>query len=107
MFVLELFELASRHNPSDRIVGWTAVPMSYESMSLVEGKIKLPFLRGEHGPGTRHFRDMERGMAHNLDQWLCNGYIEVRHMALAELNGDEALLTVSGYSRTQFVLNLC
>jgi hypothetical protein len=52
--------------------------MSYESMSLIEGKVKLPFLQGEHSPDIKHFREMENSMAHNLNNWLCNGYLEVR-----------------------------
>jgi hypothetical protein len=51
--------------------------MSYESMSLIEGKIKLPFLQGEHSSDIQHFREMENSMAHNLNNWLCNGYLEV------------------------------
>ena len=51
VFVLELFQLASRDNPSDRVVGWTAIPMSFERGSLIEGKIKLPILTGEHSAG--------------------------------------------------------
>ncbi len=69
--------------------------MSYESMSLIEGKVKLPFLRGEHSPAMQHFRDMEESMARSLTNWLCNGYIEVRHMSLSELGPDEAMLKVS------------
>ncbi len=68
--------------------------MSYESMSLIEGKVKLPFLKGEHSPAVQHFKDMENRMAHSLTNWLCNGYVEVRHMSLNELGADEAMLRV-------------
>lgn len=64
-----------------RIEGWTAVPMSYESMSIIEGKIKLPMMRGEHSPSVQHFKAMEQNMADNLRNWLCNIYIEVTNIS--------------------------
>lgn len=60
-----------------RIVGWTALPMCYDSMTLVEGKIKLPMMHGEHSPEIQLFSDMERKIASDLSHWLCNIYIEV------------------------------
>lgn len=39
-----------------RVVGWTAVPMCYENMTLIEGKLKLPLLRGEHSKKVQHFK---------------------------------------------------
>ena len=78
MFVLELFQLASRTNPMDKIVAWTALPMVYESMTLVEGKVKLPMLHGEHSQSVQLFKDMEKSMAQDLHVWLANIYIEVK-----------------------------
>jgi hypothetical protein len=51
--------------------------MSIESMSLIEGKLKLPLLRGEHSPAVQHFQQMEQVVSENLNNWLCNVYIEV------------------------------
>ena len=87
VLVLELFQLASRTNPCDKTVGWTAVPMCNEHLSIVEGTFKLPLLRGEQSPHTEHFRSMERDMANDLNNWLCNAYIEIRRMPLRELDG--------------------
>eukprot|EP01038_Epipyxis_sp_PR26KG_P005003 gene5003-6988_t len=91
-FVLELFELSSRHNPVDRVVAWTALPMCFESMSLVEGKIKLPLLKGEHSPNIQHFKSMESEMSKDLNNWLCNIYIEIRSIPMVELGFDEKIL---------------
>ena len=77
IFVIELFQLANKYNPIDTIVGWTAVPMSYESMSIIEGKMKLPMLRGEHSPAVFQFQQMEKLIAADLHNWLGNIYIEV------------------------------
>lgn len=69
--------------------------MSYESMNIIEGKFKLPMLRGEHTAKIQHFREMESSIASDLSNWLCNIYIEVRHMSLHELGATEEMLKVS------------
>lgn len=68
--------------------------MSYESMNIIEGKFKLPMLRGEHTQQIQHFREMEHLMATDLSNWLCNVYLEVRHMSLHELGATEEMLKV-------------
>ena len=77
VFVLEMFELASKSCPHDRIVGWTAMPMCCENLSIVEGKYKLPILRGHHSPKTSHFSQLDEALGADLSNWLCNIYIEV------------------------------
>jgi hypothetical protein len=77
VFVLELFELASKSCPHDRIVGWTAMPMCCENLSIVEGKYRLPILRGHHSPKTTHFTQLDEALGADLSNWLCNIYIEV------------------------------
>ena len=77
VLALELFQLASKTNPVDRIVGWTALPMCTEHMAIVEGTFRLPLLRGEMSPLTEQFRSMEKDMIDDLNNWLCNCYIEV------------------------------
>jgi hypothetical protein len=42
------------------------------------GKFRVPFLRGVPGPSVEHFRSIEQSIAENLDNWLCNAYLEVR-----------------------------
>ena len=97
IYILELYQIASNNNNNssssgsnsvDRIEGWTAIPMSYESMSLVEGKMKLPMLKGEHTTDIQHFKHMEKTIADDLSNWLCNIYIEIRLMSLDELVDD-------------------
>jgi len=96
IYILELYQIASNDNNSnngssysmDRIEGWTAIPMTYESMSLVEGKMKLPLLKGEHTSDIQHFKHMEKTIADDLSNWLCNIYIEIRLMSLDELVDD-------------------
>lgn len=96
-FVLELFQLSSHRNPVDKIVGWTALPMSFETMSLIEGKFKLPLIKGEHSPTFQHYKTMENTIGRDLNNWLCNIYLEVRHMSLHELGATESMLKSVDY----------
>lgn len=77
VFVLELFQLAGRSNPIDKVVAWTALPMSNTHFTVVSGKYRLPMLRGEPTPSIQHFNTMESLMAEDLSAWLCNIYVEV------------------------------
>jgi hypothetical protein len=76
--------------------------MSYESMSIIEGKFKLPMLRGEHTQKIQHFREMETSIASDLTSWLCNIYVEVRHMSLHELGATEEMLKSADFDLDYF-----
>lgn len=80
--------------------------MSYESMNIIEGKFKLPMLRGEHTAKIQHFREMESSIASDLSNWLCNIYIEVRHMSLHELGATEEMLKVSKIEKSEYSSNV-
>lgn len=81
ILVFELFALQSSRNPTgDQVVAWSALPMCNEHLGVVNGKFRLPFLRGEMSPELEHFSGVEKAMAHDLNTWMCNGYIEIRHL---------------------------
>jgi hypothetical protein len=77
IFVIELFQLASRTNPTDHVVAWTALPIINTHFTVIEGKFRLPLIRGETNPTIRHFKGMEQLIADDLNSWLCNIYVEV------------------------------
>lgn len=85
VLVLEIFQLANHHNPEDVCVGWTAFPMCNEHFGFVNGRLKLPVMRGEHSVNCQHYRKMEEAMSTDLNNWLCNVYIEVRPLPPAVL----------------------
>jgi hypothetical protein len=85
IFVIELFHLASRTNPTDHVVAWTALPMINAQFSVIEGKFRLPLIRGETNPSIRHFKGMEELIANDLNSWLCNLYLEVNHLPRSTL----------------------
>lgn len=86
VFIIEVFQLATRRNPVNRVVGWAALPMCTSQFSVVEGRFKLPILRGEHTPSVQHYRSIERTIGDDLNAWLCNIYVEVKHLPKAFLN---------------------
>lgn len=53
-------------------------------MSVIQGKFKLPILRGEHSPAITRFQDIDTTLRKDLGHWLCNIYFEVRCMDLLQ-----------------------
>jgi hypothetical protein len=43
---------------------------------------------------VQQFKTMEQLIANDLHNWLCNIYIEVRHMSLSELGATDEMLKV-------------
>ena len=82
VYILELYRLADETNPYDEVVGWATMPMCNELINLVDGKFRLPFLRGAPSPSVQHFRTIEKSMANDLQNWLCNGYVEIRRLPI-------------------------
>ena len=57
--------------------------MCNEHFGIVNGKFKLPFLRGEYGPHSpHHYKEIEETIANDLNTWLCNLYIEIRNVPM-------------------------
>lgn len=79
-FILEIFRLADKKEPRDRVVGWTAFPIVSPNFSVVKGKLKLPVLRGEVDRSFDRFSRLEKAVSDSLSAWLGNIYIEIRHL---------------------------
>lgn len=101
IFVIELFQLASRNNPVDKVVAWTALPMINTQFTVVTGKIRLPLFRGEPSPTIEHFKNVEQMIADDLNNWLCNIYVEIRHLPRLE-SYDETKENVQGEFEIEF-----
>jgi len=84
-FVLELFQVSTRTNKLDKCVAWTALPLCTEHFTVPQGMYKLPFLKGAHSPLVQNYKEMERAMASDINNWLCNGYIEIRSFPLQQV----------------------
>jgi len=80
VFVFELFQLASKRNPVDRVVGWGVLPVCDARFHVVKGRFRIPLLRGEHDEFIDKHATIESMICQDLSNWLCNMYIEVRHL---------------------------
>lgn len=92
VLIFELFHLSSAHNNSsgrrrqqqqqndDQVVAWGAMPLSTPDFVCIQGKFKIPLLRGEMDPTIDKFRDIEQLYQDDLSSWLCNLYFKVGHL---------------------------
>ena len=101
IFVIELFQLANKNNPVDKVVAWTALPMINSQFSVVSGKFRLPLFRGEPSPSIEHFKTIEQLIADDLNNWLCNIYVEMRHLPRLE-SYDESKESVQSEFEIEF-----
>ncbi|XP_057308593.1 uncharacterized protein LOC130646936 [Hydractinia symbiolongicarpus] len=85
VLIFELFILRGSVTPTDKVVGWGCFPICDAEFNVVEGKYKTPMLRGDMDPGIDKFEIIEKLMAEDLENWLCNFYFEIiklpRYMA--------------------------
>lgn len=88
VFIIELFQLASRRYPVHKLVAWGALPLCSPQFAVVEGKFKIPLIRGEHSPVYQHYRTIENAINEDLNSWLCNIYLEIRHLPKSMLTKD-------------------
>eukprot|EP01135_Chromosphaera_perkinsii_P003239 Nk52_evm14s239 gene=Nk52_evmTU14s239 len=77
VMVFELFILRGRAYPVDQVVGWGVFPMADAAFDIVQGKFKVPLLRGEIDDSIDKHSDLENVVSSDLDVWLCNLYFEV------------------------------
>ncbi|XP_052761377.1 uncharacterized protein LOC128204074 isoform X2 [Mya arenaria] len=75
--VFELFLLRGSIVSTDRVVGWGCFPICDAQFDVIEGKYKIPFLRGEMDPQIEKHETIEKLIASDLDHWLCNLYLEI------------------------------
>ena len=91
VLVLELFQLADRHCARDRVVAWSCLPMCDGRFRAGQGKFRLPMLRGEVDRNVDRFGAVEALYAAKLENWLCNLYVEVRHLPREAIDKDKVL----------------
>ncbi|EGZ12060.1 hypothetical protein PHYSODRAFT_516293 [Phytophthora sojae] len=65
---------------TDHVVAWGALPLTTPEFQVVQGKFKLPLLRGEMDHTMDKYQDMEKMYRHDLSSWLCNFYLQVYHL---------------------------
>jgi len=85
----ELVYLSSKDTTDDIVMGWGALPIVNGEFQINCGKFKVPFLYGGIDFSTNKFKDMEQKYMRNLDEWLCNMYIEVKKIELFDFRDHE------------------
>ncbi|KAG7390835.1 hypothetical protein PHYPSEUDO_006657 [Phytophthora pseudosyringae] len=65
---------------TDHVVAWGALPLTTPEFQVVQGKFKLPLLRGEMDHTMDKYQDMEKMYQTDLSSWLCNFYLQVNHL---------------------------
>jgi hypothetical protein len=86
--VFELFLLGGRRSPVDRVVAWSALPCCDSDLRPVEGRFRLPMLRGEVDLDMDQFVKMEQRWGLELDGWLGNLYLEVSRVPREQIGED-------------------
>lgn len=77
--VFELFLIGENSSSKDVQIAWAPLPICNEHFGIINGKFKLPLLKGEYGPHSpQHYKKIEEVIADDLNTWLCNLYLEVR-----------------------------
>lgn len=100
ILVFELFRLAgsgegggggggarcgsSRHKggelDEDTAVGWCVLPLADSRLRIVRGSFRIPLLRGELNPSIDLHEGLEKLIAADLEAWLGNLYLDIRHL---------------------------
>lgn len=91
VIILQLFQLGTKRSPVDKVVGWTALPACDAEFDVVQGQYKLPLVRGPVNVDVTHYSAFEKLYASNLDAWLANVYVDVRHLSRECLDPDGSL----------------
>eukprot|EP00903_Cladosiphon_okamuranus_P006402 g6267.t1 len=98
VLVFELFRLAgsgvggsggarcgsTRHKggelDEDTAVGWCVLPLADSRLRIVRGSFRIPMLRGEPNPNIDLHEGLEKLIAADLEAWLGNLYLDIRHL---------------------------
>lgn len=64
----------------DTAVGWCVLPLADSRLRVVRGSFRIPMLRGEPNPNIDLHEGLEKLIASDLEAWLGNLYLDVRHL---------------------------
>ena len=80
----ELFMLRSRQVTYDKCVAHGMFPLMNSDFEFVEGKFKVPMIRGEIDLSLDRFTDLEAVYANDIDNWMCNLYFSMRRIPTSQ-----------------------
>ena len=90
IIMFEIVYLSSKEDVTkDIVVGWGAFPVVNGEFQINTGKYKVPILYGNIDFNTNKFKDIEKKYKKNVDEWLCNLYIQVKKIPLFDFRYHE------------------
>lgn len=90
VIMFEIVYLSSKNDiTKDIVVGWGAFPIVNGDFEINTGKFKVPILYGKIDFSTNKFKDIEKKYMRNIDEWLCNLYIQVKKIELFDFRYHE------------------
>ena len=90
VIIFEIVYLSSKNDiTKDIVVGWGAFPIVNGEFEINTGKFKVPMLYGKVDFSTNKFKDIEKKYMKNIDEWLCNLYIQVKKIELFDFRYHE------------------
>jgi hypothetical protein len=89
VIIFELIYLSSKNTTKDIVKGWGAFPIVNGEFQINQGKFKVPLLYGDVDFTTNKFKDIEQKYYRNIDEWLCNIYIQVKKIELFDFRYHE------------------
>lgn len=75
--VFELVLLPRKRSGQPTVVGWGALPSVDSHFAVINGKFRFPMLRGPMKPNFNHHESIQKWVADDIENWLCNAYIDV------------------------------
>ncbi|XP_048879811.1 uncharacterized protein ofcc1 [Brienomyrus brachyistius] len=76
----ELLSLSGEQGHAGTVLAWGAFPVCDCSFDTIQGKFRMPLLRGCPSPSLDQYRKIEAVMSADLDGWLCNLYFQVKKL---------------------------
>jgi hypothetical protein len=89
VILFELVYLSGKDPSKDQVVGWGALPVVNGEFKINTGKFKVPLIYGSIDFDSNKFKDLEQKYIRNVDEWLCNLYIDVRRIELFDFRQHE------------------
>eukprot|EP00002_Diphylleia_rotans_P009503 TRINITY_DN1981_c0_g1_i2.p1 TRINITY_DN1981_c0_g1~~TRINITY_DN1981_c0_g1_i2.p1 ORF type:complete len:724 (-),score=115.89 TRINITY_DN1981_c0_g1_i2:133-2304(-) len=79
--VFEVYVLKSRYVKVPSVVGWGVYPICDSKMDVLQGKFKLPLLKGRYDETIYRYFRIQDILSQDLSSWLGNLYFEMNHLS--------------------------
>lgn len=80
VLLFEVWQLkVGKYDPVDKVVGWGVWPLVNKDFIVVEGKFKVPLMKGEVNPILDTYHAIADTMENDLTYWLGNIYFEIKN----------------------------